>query len=93
MRAELAARGLACSVSRLAGMVDLKFLPEPPRDYDAASRADKTVFARYYHAMHERGVLLAPSANELMFLSSAHGPRELELTLRAFAAALDEVFR
>jgi glutamate-1-semialdehyde aminotransferase len=40
------------------------------------------------HAMRERGVLLAPSPNELMFLSTAHGPRELELTLAAFDGTL-----
>ena len=86
-----AERGLAYTVSRLAGMVDLKFLPAAPRDYEEAAKADRSLFARYYHAMRERGVLLAPSSNELMFLSSEHGEEEIEKTLVAFAATLDEV--
>jgi glutamate-1-semialdehyde 2,1-aminomutase len=88
MRERLAARGLACVVTQHAGMLDLKFLPEPPRDYDAAAGLDRRLFAAYYHAMRERGVLLAPSPNELMFLSTVHGPRELELTLAAFDGTL-----
>jgi glutamate-1-semialdehyde 2,1-aminomutase len=88
MRERLAARDVACVVTQHAGMLDLKFLPRPPRDYDAAARVDRRLFAAYYHAMRERGVLLAPSPNELMFLSTAHGPRELELTLAAFDGTL-----
>jgi glutamate-1-semialdehyde 2,1-aminomutase len=91
MRMSLAARGLPYSVSQLGGMVDLKFLPHPPRDYGDATRADKALFARYYHAMRERGILLAPSSNELMFLSSEHGPAEVHATLRAFEGALDVI--
>jgi glutamate-1-semialdehyde 2,1-aminomutase len=91
MRGELRERQLPYTVSRLAGMVDLKFLPRAPRDYDEASRAERGLFARYYHAMRARGVLLAPSSNELMFLSSEHGAREIERTLTAFGASLDLV--
>jgi len=50
--------------------------------------SDKERFKRFFHGMLERGVYLAPSAYEAGFVSSAHGPRELEQT---FAAA-DEVF-
>jgi glutamate-1-semialdehyde 2,1-aminomutase len=89
LRAVAREREPACSISSLAGMVDVKFLDRPPRDYDEAARADRALFARYYHAMRARGILLAPSSNELMFLSSEHGAPEIERTLTAFAAALD----
>jgi glutamate-1-semialdehyde 2,1-aminomutase len=91
MRHVLAASGLRYAVTRLGGMVDLKFLPHAPRDYGEATRADKALFARYYHAMRERGILLAPSSNELMFLSSEHGPAEIDATLRAFDGALEAI--
>ena len=91
MRAHLRERNLDYTVSRLGGMVDMKFLSRAPRDYDEASRADRALFARYYHAMRARGVLLAPSPNELMFLSSEHGAPEIESTLSAFAATLAEI--
>jgi glutamate-1-semialdehyde aminotransferase len=37
--------------------------------------------------MRERGVLLAPSPNELMFLSTEHGPAEIDATLEAIDAS------
>ena len=51
---------------------------------------DDARFARFFHAMLEAGVMLPPSQQEAWFLSTAHGPAELDATLdaarRAFAA-------
>ncbi len=47
-------------------------------------------FKNYFHTMLENGVYLAPSAFEAGFVSSAHGDKEIQLTLdaaeKAFAA-------
>jgi glutamate-1-semialdehyde 2,1-aminomutase len=89
MRGILAARGLDYPVTQYASMVDIRFRHGPPiRNYDEAAQCDRAAFATYYHAMRVRGILLPPSSNELMFLSTAHGPAEIELTLEAFDAAL-----
>jgi glutamate-1-semialdehyde 2,1-aminomutase len=94
MRAILTEHGLDYPVTQHASMVDLKFRSGGPiRNYDEAAGCDRVAFAAYYHAMRERGVLLAPSSNELMFLSSAHGPLEIERTLEAFDDALGELQR
>ncbi len=88
------ARGLDYAVTQRGSMVDFAFRPGPPvRDYDERARADHRAFAAYYHAMRERGILLAPSANELMFLSTEHGEREIALTLAAADASLGELQR
>jgi glutamate-1-semialdehyde 2,1-aminomutase len=82
LRAIFTAFDLPYAVSQLESIVDFKFLPGPPaRHYDDARRADKGLFAAYYHAMRERGVLLAPSQNEVMFLSTEHGQKEITRTL------------
>jgi len=47
-------------------------------------QSDREAFNRFFHAMLDRGVYLAPSAYEAGFVSSAHGPADLEAT---FAAA------
>jgi len=94
LRGILAARGLDYPVTQCASMVDLKFRHGPPvRNYDEASQCDAVAFAAYYHAMRERGILLAPSPNELMFLSTAHGSTEIERTLEAFDGALHQIER
>jgi glutamate-1-semialdehyde 2,1-aminomutase len=91
LRAIFADRDLPYAVVQHASMVDFAFRPGPPvRNFDERSAADKRAFAAYYHAMRERGVLLAPSSNELMFLSTEHGAREIELTLEAADASLRE---
>ena len=46
-------------------------------------QCDSEKFNRFFHAMLERGVYLAPSAYEAGFVSAAHGPAEIEETLRA----------
>jgi glutamate-1-semialdehyde 2,1-aminomutase len=85
-----AERDLPYAVVQHASMVDFAFRSGPPvRNFDERSAADKRAFAAYYHAMRERGILLAPSPNELMFLSTEHGSREIDLTLEAAAASLD----
>ncbi len=84
--------GLPYAVVQHASMVDFAFRPGPPvRNFDERSAADKRAFAAYYHAMRDRGVLLAPSPNELMFLSTEHRDREVDLTLEAAYGALGDL--
>ncbi len=68
-------------------MFGLYFLGEEGariRDYASAKQwADTERYRRYFHAMLERGVYLAPSQFEAGFLSSAHGPEEIQATLAA----------
>lgn len=92
IRHALAEHGLEYPVVQLGSMVDVKFRHGgPPRDFDEAAEADVTVYARYYHAMRKRGVLLAPSQNELMFLSTTHADNEIDVTLAAAREALGEL--
>jgi glutamate-1-semialdehyde 2,1-aminomutase len=80
------------AVLQLESIVDFKFRAGPAtRDYDDARRADAQAFAAYYHALRERGVLLAPSQNEVMFLSTEHTSRDVEETIAAIEAALHEL--
>ncbi|HMD02042.1 MAG TPA: glutamate-1-semialdehyde 2,1-aminomutase, partial [Candidatus Baltobacteraceae bacterium] len=92
MRARLGAFELDYPVTQLGSIIDFKFRPgAAPRNYDEVCEADAALFAEYYHAMRARGILLAPSGNEVMFLSTAHGALEIERTLAAFEATLREL--
>jgi glutamate-1-semialdehyde 2,1-aminomutase len=94
MREIFARLGHPYAVNQFASMVDFKFRPGPPvRNYDEARQADGKRFAAYYWAMRERGVLLAPSQNELMFLSTEHGPAEIDRTLEAVDASMADLAR
>ena len=79
---------LPYTVVQLESIVDFKFREGRTRNYDDARAADRELFARYYHEMRKRGVLLAPSQNEVMFLSSAHTAADVEQTLAAMEESL-----
>lgn len=86
--------GLDYAVVQRESVVDFKFRPGPPtRSYDDQARSDRAAFAAFYHAMRERGVLLAPSHNEVMFLSTAHGDPEIRRTAEAVEGSLGQLRR
>jgi glutamate-1-semialdehyde 2,1-aminomutase len=71
-------------------MATLFFAPEPVVDYASAMRSDRERYGRFFRAMLGRGVYLPPAQFEAFFLSRAHGPAELDLTLAAARAAFTE---
>ena len=84
-------RKIPYAVVQHASIVDFKFRAGPPnRNYDDARAADRTAYAAYYHAMRRRGILLPPSQNEVMFLSTAHTAADVDETLAAIAASMGE---
>jgi glutamate-1-semialdehyde 2,1-aminomutase len=64
-------------------MFGLFFSSEKVDTYAQAIACDSAAFNRFFHAMLERGVYLAPSAFEAGFLSSAHGDAEIAATIDA----------
>jgi glutamate-1-semialdehyde 2,1-aminomutase len=82
-------RDLPYAVVQHESIVDFKFRPGPPtRNYDDALAADKAMYAAYYHAMLERGILLPPSQNEVMFVSTAHTQADIDETIAAISESL-----
>jgi glutamate-1-semialdehyde 2,1-aminomutase len=82
-------RSLPYAVVQHESIVDFKFRAgAPSRNYDDARAADKEQYTRYYRAMLERGVLLPPSQNEVMFLSTAHTQSDVDETISAVAASV-----
>ncbi len=74
-------------------MFGLYFRDRPPTSFAEVMQADKERFNRFFHAMLDGGVYLAPSAFEAGFVSAAHGPHEIEHTLAAADAAFAQVAR
>jgi glutamate-1-semialdehyde 2,1-aminomutase len=93
-RAARLAAGLAeagqgrVSVARVGSLLTVFFASAPPRDYDQARAADAAAFARFFHAMLERGIMLPPSPFEAWFTTLAHGDAEIDRALEAARQAL-----
>ena len=79
------------SVPQIGGLLSLFFAKRPVRNAEDARRIDSRRYARYFHKMLEDGIYLPPSPFEAWFLSTAHGEKELQATLRAHRRALEEL--
>jgi glutamate-1-semialdehyde 2,1-aminomutase len=77
------------SAQSIGSMFGLYFRATPPASFAEVMQCDKERFNRFFHAMLERGVYLAPSAYEAGFVSAAHTAAEIEAT----CAAAREAFR
>ena len=54
-----------------------------PRNFAEVMQCDRDAFNRFFHAMLDAGVYLAPSAYEAGFVSSAHSAADVAATLAA----------
>ncbi len=90
-----AAAGVALQVGQIGSMFGAYVLREPGAaitDYRSAKAyADTERYARFFHAMLERGVYLAPSQFEAGFMSAAHSEADIATTLSAAAGAFASV--
>jgi glutamate-1-semialdehyde 2,1-aminomutase len=81
-------RNVATWYTRVGSMFCLFFHAGEVYDYETAQQCDTEKFSRYFHAMLEGGIYLAPSQFEAGFMSLAHSDEDIEKTLRA----MDEAF-
>ena len=79
--------GVPFSTNRVGAMFGLFFTPETVESYAQATACNVETFNRFFHAMLQRGVFLAPSAFEAGFLSDAHDEQVIAQTLDAARAA------
>ena len=77
--------GVTFSAQSIGGMFGLYFSATPPTSYAEVMQCDKAAFNRFFHAMLDEGVYLAPSAYEAGFVSAAHSEGEIQFTLDAAA--------
>ncbi|MDE3179106.1 MAG: glutamate-1-semialdehyde 2,1-aminomutase [Acidobacteriota bacterium] len=89
--AEARAAGVPLVVNRAGSMMTPFFTSGPVVDYESARRADTRAFGTFFKAMLARGVYLPPSQFEAMFVSSAHTPQDIGMTIGAAEAAFKAV--
>lgn len=88
---EARAAGVPFSGDSLGGMFGVFFRAEPPRSFKQVMEADTQAFNRFFHAMLERGVYLAPSAYEAGFVSAVHTDADVAATVAAARDAFARV--
>jgi len=82
LKARAAQAGIAMTTNSVGGMFGLFFSAETQVSrFAQVMQCDQDLFKRFFHAMLEQGVYLAPSAFEAGFVSAAHSDEELDKTL------------
>ncbi|HET6655832.1 MAG TPA: glutamate-1-semialdehyde 2,1-aminomutase [Gammaproteobacteria bacterium] len=84
LRAAAEPAGIDFTTNNVCGMFGLFFSAEPAIErYEQVVAADREQFARFFHAMLDAGVYLAPSAFEAGFVSGAHDDAVIDETVAA----------
>jgi glutamate-1-semialdehyde 2,1-aminomutase len=83
LREAAASARIPVQLNRCGSMFCGYFTEKPVHNLEDAMHADRARFAKFFHGMMEQGVYLAPSQFEAGFISTAHGPLEIENTLTA----------
>jgi glutamate-1-semialdehyde 2,1-aminomutase len=82
--------GVAAKLSRVGSMLGLFFTDGDVNNFSDAKTCDLDFFAAFYRAMLARGVYLAPSQFEALFVSAAHNVEFVDETVAVAKAALQE---
>ncbi len=90
LHAARAAR-VSVQINRLGSQMTLFFTSSPVSEYTSALQADRERYARFFHAMLNRGIYLPPSQFEAFFLSTAHTPADIRTTLSAASESFKEI--
>lgn len=84
IRGEAEQAGIPLLTTQVGGMFGLFFTrADAVVNFAEAGQCDVAAFKRFFHAMLERGVYLAPSAYEAGFVSSAHTQEHIQATIHA----------
>lgn len=83
--------GLPYTINNVGSMYTLFFTGQPVTDFESAKTSDTALFGKYFQAMLKRGVYLAPSQFESLFLSTALKEEQLEKIIHANEEALKEI--
>lgn len=91
VRGILAVKGLEYQFNRVGSMFCLFFTKEEIVNLDSVMTADTAAFRKFFTALLEQGVYMAPSPYETGFISVAHGEQEIDTTLEVIDKALSKV--
>jgi glutamate-1-semialdehyde 2,1-aminomutase len=91
LRAALKDSGVAGSVNAVGSLMTMFFTSDAVKDYAGAKKSDTGMYAAFFREMLERGVFIAPSQFEALFVSAAHSDADIERTIVAVGESLRSI--
>ena len=83
--------GFPCTSHQVSSMVGFYFQEGPVSNYEEAMQSDTELFARYFQKLLDKGIYIAPSQFETMFISSAHTDSDLQKTVEIHKEVLKKM--
>ena len=93
LRAALKDSGVVGSVNVVGSLMTMFFTSDAVKDHAGAKKSDTSMYAAFFREMLERGVFIAPSQFEALFVSAAHSDADIERTIVAAGESLRAVGR
>ena len=81
-KAVTAAAGDRVSVNRVGSLLSIFFTDKAVTDYESATASDTKKYSEYFSYLLDRGIYVAPSQFEAMFVSSAHSEAQIAETAK-----------
>jgi len=78
-------------INQLSSMFQIFFSNKPIVDYTTSKKADSKKFIKLFKSLLQKGVFVAPSQFETVFLSLAHSNSDIKTTQNAYEYALKKV--
>ena len=78
-------------INHIGSMYSLFFTDTPVVDFETAKTSDTAKFGKYFHGMLDKGIYLAPSQYEALFLSTALSQENIAEVLAANEATLSSL--
>lgn len=91
LRAQLSSMNLPFTINQVGSMFTLFFTDKTVVDLDTAKTSDTTLFGKYFNSMLRRGIYLAPSQFEALFVSHAVDKTVANRIVEASSASLEEI--
>ena len=79
------------TINRVGSIMSCFFTDKPIRSFTDVQATDIDRFKKYFTAMLNQGIYLAPSAYEAMFVSLAHTDEDIEKTIEAARNAFAQI--
>ena len=83
--------GMETVINRVGSMWTSFFTDEPVIDWTTANRSNREQYGKFFHAMLDNGVYLAPSQFEAAFVSLAHTDEIINQTIEAARKSLESI--
>jgi glutamate-1-semialdehyde 2,1-aminomutase len=83
--------GIDIRVNRVGSMAGVFFRTEPVTNFAEARQCDLEQYAAFYRGMLDRGIYLAPSQFEALFVSAAHERAHIDATVNAAIEVFEQL--